>query len=133
MLGLLFLQSISKQLMKELSFIYSSSEINFTTIAGPKRKIMSVKTFQCQKCGACCQQLQLFGKAYAFLDDGTGGCRYYDYRTHLCTIYSMRPLICRVQEGYQYYFLSIPYQLYIEQTVQCCIKLQRMLKQKSNK
>ena len=120
MLGLLFLQSISKQLMKELSFICSSSEINFTTIAGPKRKTMSVKTFQCQKCGACCQQLQLFGKAYA-------------YRTHLCTIYSMRPLICRVQEGYQYYFLSIPYQLYIEQTVQCCIKLQRMLKQKSNK
>ncbi len=93
---------------------------------------MLIKTFQCHKCGACCQQLPLFGEKYSFLDDGTGVCRYYNYQTHLCTIYSIRPLICRIEEGYQYYFSSIPHKLYIEKTIQCCIQLQQNLKQKNN-
>ena len=85
------------------------------------------RTFHCDKCGACCSQLKLFGSLYAFLDDGSGVCRYYDKETKLCTIYEHRPLQCRVEEGYHAYFADIPYEDYLKGVEEGCRKLRQSL------
>lgn len=75
-----------------------------------------LEKFECNGCGACCSQLHLFGPQYAHLDDGHGVCRYYDDTTHLCRVYAIRPLVCRVEEGYHIYFKHIPYAEYLKYT-----------------
>lgn len=42
---------------------------------------------------------------YADLDTGNGTCRYLD--GNLCSIYSERPLLCRIDECYDTYFKEI--------------------------
>ena len=76
--------------------------------------------FICDRCGACCRSLRLFGDFYAELDDGTGCCRYLDQRTNLCTIYLNRPLKCRINEGWKFFFSELSYEEYIEKTKQGC-------------
>ncbi len=80
-------------------------------------------TFNCDKCGLCCQHLRDFGDLYHDLDDGTGCCRYYDSRTRLCRIYDIRPLKCRVKEGYSTYFNSISFSEYLAKTRLGCMYL----------
>lgn len=82
-------------------------------------------SFYCDRCGACCLQLPLFGDIYAFLDNGTGVCRYYDAEARVCSIYEIRPLLCRVEEGYKAYFSNIPYTIYLDHVYAGC----RILKQ----
>lgn len=89
--------------------------------------------FSCSKCGACCQQLELFGSMYKYLDKGNGVCKYFDQDSKLCTIYENRPLICRVDEGYTYYFSNWTYEEYIKITHQICKKLQQRLGEKFGK
>jgi len=89
-----------------------------------------MKKFVCDRCGACCQQLPLFGSAYAFLDDGTGVCRYYDAGKKICRIYPIRPLICRIIDSYREYYSAIPYEQYIEMTKYACILLKNKLNKK---
>lgn len=36
-----------------------------------------------------------------FLDRGDGVCKNFDEQTNLCTIYTERPLVCRVEEYYK--------------------------------
>ena len=86
--------------------------------------------FICSKCGACCQQLELFGPMYDHLDKGNGVCIYFDQSTKLCTIYEHRPLICRVEEGYNVYFSNISYCEYIKNTENACKKLQTSMRNK---
>lgn len=86
--------------------------------------------FYCDKCGACCRQLPLFGSAYAWLDNGTGICRYYDLKTGLCSVYSLRPLICRVEEGYSIYFSLFSWDEYIKETTHSCNILKANLKKR---
>lgn len=93
-------------------------------------KTSEIKFF-CSKCGACCQQLELFGKAYEWLDKGDGVCRYFDVESKLCTIYETRPLICRVEEGYHAFFADRSYEEYIKATHLACEKLQLSLKLKT--
>lgn len=83
------------------------------------------RVFHCDNCGACCSQLKLFGSLYAFLDDGSGVCRYYDKETKLCTIYEQRPLLCRVEEGYHAYFTDIPYEDYLKGCEEWCQRLKQ--------
>lgn len=54
--------------------------------------------FQCDKCGACCRNLDK-SPLYAGLHDGDGVCRY--LRDNLCSIYEDRPLLCRIDESYE--------------------------------
>ncbi len=89
---------------------------------------MSDDKFQCDKCGLCCQHLELFGEIYSELDDGTGVCRYFDKETNLCKIYLHRPIICRVEEGYEVYFKDIPYKEYIKVTKESCNRLKQRYK-----
>ena len=81
---------------------------------------MNDDALHCDKCGLCCQHLELFGKLYTKLNDGSGACRYFDKETNLCKIYTHRPLICRVKEGYEFYFKGMPYKEYIKATKYSC-------------
>lgn len=82
---------------------------------------MCQRTFPCDKCGACCRHLTLFGKAYEWLVDGsTGMCRYFDAATNFCTIYPIRPPICNIEVGYYLYFSHISHDEFISQNQMAC-------------
>ena len=57
--------------------------------------------FQCDQCGLCCKNLKL-SSIYAELDRGDGNCKY--LKGNLCSIYSDRPLVCRIDESYEVFF-----------------------------
>lgn len=61
--------------------------------------------FKCEKCGACCRAV---GKSevYQHLDRGDGICRHFNSLKNECSIYNDRPLICRVDEGYERWFCN---------------------------
>ena len=86
---------------------------------------MRDSTFYCDKCGLCCQHLELFGDFYIELNDGTGTCRYFDKQSNLCKIYDQRPLICSIEAGYDVYFKEMPYEEYIKATKESCLLLKK--------
>ena len=57
--------------------------------------------FSCTKCGECCRHIDKVPQLAAF-DIGNGVCRY--LKDNLCTIYNVRPEICRVDFMYDKYF-----------------------------
>ena len=58
-------------------------------------------SFMCDQCGECCRNLKL-SNIYADLDRGDGTCKY--LVDNLCSIYSDRPIECRIDECYDLYF-----------------------------
>lgn len=62
--------------------------------------------FPCKQCGLCCR---LVGKSirtkHLALKDGT--CRYLNKKTNLCSIYSSRPNVCRVDDYYDLKYKNI--------------------------
>lgn len=72
-------------------------------------------------------QLRLFGAAYAFLDAGKGVCRYFNTQHRVCTVYALRPLICRVDEGYWTFFSHVPQEEYVLKTKEVCRRLRENL------
>lgn len=56
--------------------------------------------FMCDQCGECCRNLQM-SDLYADLDRGDGVCKYLDQNK--CSIYSNRPLKCRVDDCYEFF------------------------------
>lgn len=83
-------------------------------------------SFRCDRCGCCCRNLRCFGTLYAALDNGHGVCRYYDVETRLCSIYTTRPILCRVEEGHEAFFRSIPKDEYFAGVRKGCEILKRM-------
>lgn len=77
-------------------------------------------TFKCDKCGLCCRHLDLFGEAYAHLNRGDGICYHLDLDTNLCKIYSHRPLICNVKDGYKLFSHLMSYEEFLEKNYQGC-------------
>ena len=63
-------------------------------IANTNSKNFEIYNFKCDKCGACCRQLNLFGEMYKWLDNGDGICYYLNRSSNVCTIYSHLPIIC---------------------------------------
>ncbi len=57
--------------------------------------------YECKKCGACCRHLSL-SNLYRDLDRGDGVCKYLN--ENLCSIYEVRPLLCRIDDSYVAYF-----------------------------
>lgn len=57
--------------------------------------------FECDMCGECCRHVGET-ELYRDLDRGDGVCRYLD--GNRCSIYSERPLLCRIDECYEKYF-----------------------------
>lgn len=57
--------------------------------------------FSCDACGECCRNLDK-SPVYAELDNGNGVCKFLN--GNLCSIYKDRPLLCRVDDGYDAFF-----------------------------
>lgn len=56
-------------------------------------------TFPCTKCGLCCQNIGEVAELQQW-DIGNGSCKHFDQAAG-CKIYAERPLVCRIDEGYQ--------------------------------
>lgn len=85
---------------------------------------MSHTQFPCNACGKCCRHINLSSET-AFLDRGDGICRHFDEKSNQCTIYTQRPLVCRVEDYYHTY-LSKRYSWneFIRINVDICRQLQ---------
>ena len=59
-------------------------------------------TFPCTRCGLCCQHIQHVPQLNEF-HSGDGVCRHY-INGEGCSIYEQRPMVCRIDEGYQQFF-----------------------------
>lgn len=80
--------------------------------------------FKCDKCGECCRNLDK-SPIYNELHDGDGVCRF--LKGNECSIYNERPIICRVDEGYDAFFEDeMSYDEYLRVTYECC----KILRQK---
>ena len=77
--------------------------------------------FPCDRCGECCRNLQL-SELYSELDRGDGVCRY--LVGNLCSIYPSRPLLCRIDKSYDYFFKdSMTREEFYRANLQVCSKL----------
>ena len=84
-------------------------------------------TFKCNKCGACCSHLEVFGDLYKDLDNGKGICIFYDYKKHLCLCYKSRPLKCRIIDSYNAFFKDkYSFEEFLKLTYQGCKILQSL-------
>lgn len=82
--------------------------------------------FKCTKCGSCCRNLNKSNfKNFHLdkLDRGDGTCKYL-LENNLCAIYLVRPIYCRIEEGYHVYFKHIPYENYMLANYFSCIDIQ---------
>lgn len=57
--------------------------------------------FKCDCCGCCCRNINK-SELYSELDRGDGICKYLS--GNVCSIYSERPILCRVDECYELFF-----------------------------
>lgn len=79
--------------------------------------------FECDKCGECCRNLNM-SSMYSELHDGNGICRY--LKGNLCSIYSKRPLLCKIDECYDTFFKDkLSYEEYIQLNYRQCNELKR--------
>ncbi len=77
--------------------------------------------FQCERCGQCCRHLDR-SEIYKELNRGDGVCIY--LKNNLCSIYETRPILCRVDESYEYYFKELySKQEYYELNYKACKKI----------
>lgn len=58
-------------------------------------------SFPCTRCGLCCQNIEALPELLAF-NRGDGVCVHFDVEKG-CLVYSNRPLVCRIDEGYERY------------------------------
>jgi hypothetical protein len=78
--------------------------------------------FHCDKCGLCCENLNLSSE-YDDLNDGTGTCRYFDKETRLCTIYDNRPEKCNIEASFYRFKDKYTYEEYLELNYKACREL----------
>lgn len=57
--------------------------------------VSPISKFPCNQCGLCCQRVHQSTET-RFLDRGDGVCKHYDVPNKSCSIYELRPEICRV-------------------------------------
>ncbi|MES1954166.1 hypothetical protein SAHY_06278 [Salinisphaera hydrothermalis EPR70] len=80
-------------------------------------------TFPCTRCGLCCHKLGN-SDALAELDRGDGVCIYYEPSIG-CTVYDERPLVCRIDEGYDAFASDLmSLQRYYRHNAEVCNQLQ---------
>lgn len=61
--------------------------------------------FFCERCGLCCMHIDECSHDGG-LDRGDGVCKHFSENTHLCKIYSERPIVCNVDKFYDEYLAS---------------------------
>lgn len=84
------------------------------------------RAFPCNQCGSCCKHVGL-AEETRFLDRGDGACRHFDEAGNSCTIYSTRPLVCRVEDYYDTHFVHLySWNEFVELNLTVCAKLAAM-------
>lgn len=79
--------------------------------------------FPCTKCGLCCQHVDR-SQETVFLDRGDGTCKHFDACTNTCSIYEVRPDICRVDKQFVLRYSSqLTWENFVYLNVQVCEKL----------
>ena len=79
-------------------------------------------SFQCNKCGICCQHINT-----PLIKSVDGVCVNYNPSTKLCNIYDNRPLICRVDEGHSMFFANMEIEEYYKANYEVCAKFRKDL------
>lgn len=77
--------------------------------------------YPCKKCGNCCRYIG-YSEYYQWLDRGDGQCRYLE--ENLCSIYAIRPLLCRIEDSRYLYFADMSDEEYYYMNLDACSKLQ---------
>ncbi|MGL5673607.1 MAG: YkgJ family cysteine cluster protein [Plesiomonas shigelloides] len=81
--------------------------------------------FPCTACGQCCRRVNK-NTLTVFLDRGDGVCRHFNEQNHLCSIYSERPLVCRVEDYYRVHLAElISWDNFVKINVDICRELQK--------
>lgn len=80
-------------------------------------------TFPCTKCGLCCMNLHK-SDALSSFHAGDGICKYFDKKIG-CTIYSSRPQVCKIDDGYKYFTPQLSLEEYYQKNAQVCNQLQQ--------
>ncbi len=62
-------------------------------------------SFPCTKCGQCCKNIDKV-KELSYLDRGDGTCIKF-LEGEGCSIYDSRPILCRIDDGYDRFFSNI--------------------------
>ena len=84
--------------------------------------------FCCNQCGECCRNLDK-SSIYSALDRGDGTCIYLS--GNLCSIYSERPLLFRVDESYEHFFKKeMTLERYYELNYSMCDQLKKTINKK---
>ncbi len=79
--------------------------------------------FPCTACGKCCRRVNENPQGH-FLDRGDGVCRHLIEDTNLCSIYEMRPIICRIGDYYKKQFADIvSWDEFVKINISICRKL----------
>lgn len=80
-------------------------------------------SFPCTRCGLCCQNIGSLPELVAF-NRGDGVCMNYDVDNG-CLVYSNRPLVCRIDDGYERYAADkMTKDRYLAMNAEVCNKLQ---------
>lgn len=88
----------------------------------PTAKGSGDERFVCTRCGECCRHVGCVD-ALRNLDRGDGACRHLS--GSLCSIYSHRPLLCRVEEAYKLLFAPLmTREEYLQRNREICLRLQ---------
>lgn len=78
--------------------------------------------YPCTSCGICCQNIAHIQELKKY-DRGDGQCKY--LKENKCSIYDIRPLICRVDAMYDsYYKHQISAEEFIAMNLEACKNLQ---------
>lgn len=86
------------------------------------------KIFPCAQCGCCCMSVNMSVFTIKF-DRGDGICRYFEDKTRLCSIYEIRPFICRVDYQYENKYKSIyKWEDFCMLNAKCCEFLRNNIK-----
>lgn len=82
--------------------------------------------FPCNKCGACCRNVDK-SEHTAHLNRGDGACKLYNDETKLCSDYENRPDICRVDLQFDLNYKDhMTWQQYLRLNMDACIALRRV-------
>ena len=80
-------------------------------------------SFPCSQCGLCCQHIDKVAQLHDY-QLASGNCRFYAEGVG-CTIYENRPVVCKVDVGYEKFFSTIISKKdYYKENANTCNKLQ---------
>lgn len=87
--------------------------------------------FPCNQCGACCQRVDIASET-RFLDRGDGTCRHFHDKSKMCSIYSERPEICRIDVQYIKHYSYYSWNEFVKLNQEICHVLESELKNETN-